>query len=418
MIIIARADPIICRHAAEARNLAEAALQGGFEQVRIVTWPLATILESTLPCKQLSRISPYSEGIVVDRPEALAGSQVLDGRLLQAMTGHVSEMLMDGVPTTIVSLYLVPHAQVAVDAVQSVRRSGVQPDVHTIAEAVGSDVTGIVRCALASGHFGAAQQVLGTFLANDCPVAVSEYTRSIIIDHATEVDHALGTHYAPQMGARLRVSYPAIDTASFINAESNRDLISQTLARYRLLEGKFILFLSRVLEAKGVADLIEGYRRSKLYGMVPLVIAGTGDFLEQAQALATGDEQTIMFLGAVDEQEKRALMHGCGAFALPTKSLPDCTATFAVAIAEKMLSGGSGPVITTRVGGACEATGDHCLYVSPGRPDEIAASLERALLLMSLDARRELSESARSYAMQFDCARVLNNLLGTLLRAA
>ena len=40
LVIVVRADPVICGHSGEARNLAEVALQRGFTDVRIVTWPL------------------------------------------------------------------------------------------------------------------------------------------------------------------------------------------------------------------------------------------------------------------------------------------------------------------------------------------------------------------------------------------
>ena len=40
LVIVVRADPVICGHSGEARNLAEAALHRGFDEVRIVTWPI------------------------------------------------------------------------------------------------------------------------------------------------------------------------------------------------------------------------------------------------------------------------------------------------------------------------------------------------------------------------------------------
>ena len=40
LVIVNRADPVICGHSVEGRNLAEAALERGFDEVRIVTWPL------------------------------------------------------------------------------------------------------------------------------------------------------------------------------------------------------------------------------------------------------------------------------------------------------------------------------------------------------------------------------------------
>ena len=40
LVIVVRADPVICGHSGEARNLAEVALQRGFTDVRIISWPL------------------------------------------------------------------------------------------------------------------------------------------------------------------------------------------------------------------------------------------------------------------------------------------------------------------------------------------------------------------------------------------
>ena len=44
LVIVVRADPVICGHSGEARNLAEVALRRGFDDVRIVTWPIDTLL--------------------------------------------------------------------------------------------------------------------------------------------------------------------------------------------------------------------------------------------------------------------------------------------------------------------------------------------------------------------------------------
>ena len=45
LVIVVRADPVICGHSGEARNLAEAALTRGFTEVKIVTWPIDRLLE-------------------------------------------------------------------------------------------------------------------------------------------------------------------------------------------------------------------------------------------------------------------------------------------------------------------------------------------------------------------------------------
>ena len=55
LVIVVRADPVICGHSGEARNLAEAALDRGFDDVRIVTWPIDVLQRSGLPLKPLIR---------------------------------------------------------------------------------------------------------------------------------------------------------------------------------------------------------------------------------------------------------------------------------------------------------------------------------------------------------------------------
>src|SRR5690606_24079782 len=69
LVVVVRADPVICGHSGEARNLAEAALLRGFTEVRIVTWPVERLAAAGLPLKPLDSVLPYSPGIEVERPE-------------------------------------------------------------------------------------------------------------------------------------------------------------------------------------------------------------------------------------------------------------------------------------------------------------------------------------------------------------
>ncbi len=129
--------------------------------------------------------------------------------------------------------------------------------MQTIAEAVGSDVTNVVRSCVAENRFGAAAQVLSAYLSNDCPVAVSEYTRQLIISSAEETDARHGTRYAAQCRERVAISYPAINTAEFLDPDPRTS--GEVLTRRGLTEGRYVLFLSRLAHAKGVDDLIEGF---------------------------------------------------------------------------------------------------------------------------------------------------------------
>src|SRR5919107_1655491 len=167
LVIVVRADPVICGHSGEARNLAEAALNRGFTEVRIVTWPLERLVSSGLPLKPLDGVLPYSEGIEVERPEPVGNYKVPDGRYLAGMTGRLVELFTDGVPTVCMSLYLSPHTTAVAEALRVARSTSLPVAVSTIAEAVGSDVTNVVRTCVAQAQFGAAAQVLSAYLDSD-----------------------------------------------------------------------------------------------------------------------------------------------------------------------------------------------------------------------------------------------------------
>ncbi|GIF42095.1 glycosyltransferase [Actinoplanes xinjiangensis] len=406
LVIAVRADPVICGHSGEARNLAEVALTRGFDDVRLLTWPIPTLQAAGLPLKPLDRLLPYSPGITVERPEAVGDYRVPDGRHLAGLTGRLVELLAEPVPTVCLSMYLVPHTQVINDAVTAARAAGFDPQVHTIAKAVGSDVTNVIRNCLREGRFGAATVLLTTFLASDEVVAVSEYTRDEIIASAEEVDAHCGTAFARQCRERVTVSYPPIDSSAFVDPDPAA--VDAALERRGLKRDRYVLFLSRVARAKGIYDLIIAYGQMRCRDDVKLVVAGTGPALEHVQAMAKEDDR-IVFLTDVDDDEKTLLMAGCAAYALPTKPEPDFVETFGIALAEKGLAGG-GPIITTTTGGVLEAVGDAAVIVEAGDIAGLADAVDRVVLDMSPQERRDLEIRAREHAMTFDRVAVFDQL--------
>src|SRR3954465_3759701 len=156
LVIVVRADPVICGHSGEARNLAGLAWPRGFDDVRLLTWPIPTLEAAGLPLKPLDRLLPYSPGITVERPEAGGDYPGPGGRPLAGLTGRLVELLAEPVPTVCLSMYLVPHTTVVVEAVTAARTAGYAPDVRTVAKAVGSDVTNVIRSCLRDGRLGAA----------------------------------------------------------------------------------------------------------------------------------------------------------------------------------------------------------------------------------------------------------------------
>jgi glycosyltransferase involved in cell wall biosynthesis len=412
LIIIVRADPIVCGHSTEARNLAEAALDVGMKNVHIVSYPLDTLEGSGLPLKPLDSIAPYSEGISIDRPEAIGNYKVLDGRLGLGIGGHIVDLLHKyRGRTAVMDLYLVPHGQMVMSAVDSFRSAGHAMDVVTIGEAVGSDITNVVGNAVAEGRFGAAQIVLSNYLDHDLPVAVSEFTKKLIVEAGAQVDDALGTHFRSRLESRVGISYPAIDTSYYLGLEHRPDELAHYLGIRGLQKDGYLMFLSRIASAKGVDDLIHAYRASSLYQEKPLIICGNGPERDAMMELAGEDNGRCMFfLDDVSDEEKGFLMHGSYAYLLPSKPRTEFVETFGIAVAEKMLAGGLGPVITTTTGGIPEASGGFCLEHEAGNVDDLRSKIDE-VHAMSDAQREELGQFARHFALRFDRANVLRGLL-------
>jgi glycosyltransferase involved in cell wall biosynthesis len=413
LVIVVRADPVICGHSVEARNLAETARERGFDEVRILTWPIDRLRETGLPLKPLDRILPYSEGIFVERPEPVGDYKVPDGRFLAGLTGRLIELFTDGVPTVCLSLYLSPHTIAVADAVSVARSTGLPVNVTTIAEAVGSDVTNVVRSSAEQNRFGASAQVLASYLGQDYCVAVSEYTRQMIIASAEEVDARHGTRFAEQCRDRIAISYPAIDTSAYLDLDP--EVLSRTLADRGLERDRYVLFLSRLTKAKGVDDLIAGFERSRASEHYRLIVAGRGPEEKALRDIAAASPvaDRIEFLDDVDDAEKPYLMAGCAAYVLPSKPRPEFVETFGIALAEKMLAGG-GPVITTDTGGILEAVGDCAVIVPVEDSGAISEALDHALFSGTEETRRDAADRARAYAMQFDRRAVFDRLFARL----
>ncbi|SMQ71939.1 glycosyltransferase [Agreia sp. VKM Ac-1783] len=415
LVIIVRADPVICGHSVEARNLAETALERGFDEVRIVTWPIDVLERAGLPLKPLDSVLPYSDGIIVERPAPVGDYKVPDGRHLAGITGRLVELFTDGVPTVCLSLYLSPHTIAASDAVRAALGTGLPVNVTTIAEAVGSDVTNVVRTAVEEGRLGAAAHILTSYLSQDYCVAVSDYTRQLIISEAERVDAQHGTRFAEQCRAKITVSYPAIDADAYLDLDDG--VLGEVLASRGLERDGYVLFLSRLTHAKGVEELIEGFERSGVHADKTLVIAGRGPQADafRAAAAASGVSSRIRFLDDVGDAEKPYLMKGCAAFVLPSKPRPEFVETFGIALAEKMLAGG-GPIITTLTGGIGEAIGDHAIVVPVEDPDAIARALVGAIVETTADERNEWAARAREYALQFDRRVVFDRMFEPMVR--
>src|SRR3954464_7440434 len=144
------------------------------------------------------------------------------------MVGLSIEIFSEDVPTICLILYLMPHAGVVMHNLKICRSMGLRPRVTTVAEAVGSDLTSVVRSCVEQERFGAAAQAFTSYLAHDHCVAVSEYTKDCIVDAADLVDARWGSTFGTQCRARIGISYPAIDTRS---SEPAEEVVREVLTR-------------------------------------------------------------------------------------------------------------------------------------------------------------------------------------------
>jgi glycosyltransferase involved in cell wall biosynthesis len=415
LVILVRADPVICGHATEARNVAEAAHQSGCK-VHIVTWPLQELQRAGLPLK--AQVENYSPGIHVHRPDPIGDEKVLDGRLLQGMAGRIVELLLDGggkengfdEVDVILSMYLSPHCQIASLAAQSLdvcKSSGVyKRRLVTIAKAVGSDVTSQIAECLRAGTFGGALIMLSQFLDSDILQAVSLYTKDVILESSNSVDKALGTTFTRRLADAIEISYPPIDTdkySAFAEGEEMAMATSRTVcSKYNVGYGRFVFYVSRIMPAKGVDDLVRAYLSSKVHEAgIPLIIAGDGPDAKEIQRLAS-PWSSISVIGPISDEDKVALLHACSVSCLPSKPTPSFVETFGIAIVEKMLAGGPGIVVTTRTGGIPEASGGPgcCIEVEHSSVESIRAGLEKAAFMPDLE-RTSMVRQARAHAQRF-----------------
>ena len=225
---------MICGHSGEARNLAEVALQRGFTDVRIVTWPLDLLATSGLPLKPLDGVLPTARASRWNGPEPVGDYKVPDGRYL---AGH------DRTPRRAVHRRRSDGLHVALpQPAHTCRRGGAAGG--TLHRSAGSGCSPSRRRSAQTSptwcdHVPATDasarppRSLSAYLDSDLPVAVSDYTKELIISSAEEIDARHGTSFAERCRQRVAISYPAINTADYLDIRADRT--AEVLSRRGLI---------------------------------------------------------------------------------------------------------------------------------------------------------------------------------------
>lgn len=81
--------------------------------------------------------------------------------------------------------------------------------------------------------------------------------------------------------------YPLLRYSNYTDIDES--VSAGILANQDLLPGRYVLYLSRVIEAKGVFDMVKGFNDSSLSSVgYELVIVGRGEALAEVQAVTAG----------------------------------------------------------------------------------------------------------------------------------
>lgn len=157
------------------------------------------------------------------------------------------------------------------------------------------------------------------------------------------------------------------------------DRISQLRANFRRKVGPLLVFVGRLIEEKGVDDLIAAVAmlKSELPHVTALIVGdGPDRALLEAQTKSSGVDDRVTFVGAVKPIEVSAYLGAADIFVGPSKrSSQGAVEGQGLVFIEAMLAGT--PVIATAIGGVVDAVqdGKTGLLVSEGKPAEIAAAV-------------------------------------------
>ncbi len=167
-------------------------------------------------------------------------------------------------------------------------------------------------------------------------------------------------------------------------------------ARYRMPSGPLLVFVGRIVEQKGVADLIRAV--SLLAPRLPdvsAVIVGDGPHRNHVEklSLGLGMADRITFAGRITPDEIPAYLAASDVFVAPSRRADDgAVEGQGLSIIEAMLA--ERPIVATRSGGIVDAIrhDETGLLVAENAPAEIAAAVER------LAAAPELADRLRRNA--------------------
>lgn len=207
---------------------------------------------------------------------------------------------------------------------------------------------------------------------------------------------------------RIRVLPMGVDVRRFAPMDKDEGLCSEL----GLADGEVVfLFVGRLVEEKGILDLISAYgalaKDTSL--KTKLVVAGEGTMRGRSEELARrlGVSASVSFIGNQSYMRMPSLYSIADVFVLPSAPTTGWQEQFGMALVEAMACGK--PLISTLTGAIPEVVGPAALMVQPREP----LGLKEAMRAMVYDVRmREgLGERARAMALErYDSRNVADAL--------
>jgi len=207
---------------------------------------------------------------------------------------------------------------------------------------------------------------------------------------------------------RIRVVPMGVDVQRFSPMDKDKDLHS----KLGLSDDDIVfLFVGRLVEEKGIMDLISAYSAiAKDFPLTTkLIVAGAGNLRERAEHLAhrLNIEQSIVFIGSQPYEIMPRIYSIADIFVLPSAPTSTWQEQFGMVLVEAMASGK--PLISTLTGAIPEVVGSAGLLVPPRQPDKLYEAMKA--LASDGQKREELGRKARLAALErYDSKLVARNI--------
>jgi phosphatidyl-myo-inositol dimannoside synthase len=200
--------------------------------------------------------------------------------------------------------------------------------------------------------------------------------------HADRVTvNSMATEAAAHEISGGRAAITVVPIGADLSRTARPELVTQLRAKYRWGSGPLLVFVGRVVEEKGVEEIVRAVQAlASDLPQVTAAIVGAGQHIDRVRCLADelGVSDRITTPGWADPSDVPSWFAAADVVVAPSKVGPDgWMEGQGLSIIEAMAA--ARPVVATATGGIVEtiADGDNGLLVPPGEPLVLAAAVQR-----------------------------------------